>query len=1256
MLEMLSAADPPFLYAVAGVIVLAIASLFGLVLFASREETFEDVVEKQRKAQEALLHSLQGTSGKSGKQNKKWNKLKNKKAPKAKVVEEQEQDSGVDDDEISPEAVSVSTPPPVIADEEPAPAPAPSKKKKKNKKNKNQQQEVVEIVEEVVVVEEEIAVEAEPEVEAVPDIPSEEETEAVVDVSEEEVEEIGAVEEPVVEEEEIAVEEVVEVEEEPEVVVPEPEPVIAEPEPVPEPEPVKVEPVVEKSKSSKKKNKSAKQKSAAVLTTGSFDKLAAELKTADLQADEVQQMMDVLLEKQSELEQWQKPNQKSDPMEQMKRRIAEMEMQFAEERQSSQAVAGKLKEAKVELQEERKARLSLQNQAQNQINQTVQEAETMRKRLEEKYVSDLHDAQSHVKSLQGRLNDGESHLMELQRMKEENTQMKAASMMAHQLAEDKQSLMNELSQLQQTNRALRQEFDNFVIQHQQEMQNIQIAKVDSEGALSQRLQEMNDQLLKAEAHNRNLQLEIAEQQRIAEQARMTEAETLQMAAKPDTEANEELTQQVAALEEKCKEYEAQLLATKAEPEVEPEVEPVSSEMAELVAKVAEKDNLILQLEAKMSDMLAAVNDSSSGQQSPDLVVVTPGDLVDESFEEVVPDKDYEAAQEEVVVPVVAAEQESAPEVAEPEVVVVDVTPEESTPEITEDPTAPLKAEIEKLKADYEAAQTTIEENAVAVAQKQAEIDQLQEKILSTPTETTSEPAAVDIEELSAQITQLQQTVQEKDAELARINELEAQVARIPQLEAEIAAAKAVETTPATEDGPTKDELTEQLQSVKDELQSRTDATDELKLKNNELREKNWKVIDALATAEKQLEEKKKSTDIRIIKGLKSILPDFSIPKFEDDYELLFKEFGEKVNETTTSATDHGDSEALTEQVKCLTEENTELKKTNEIMNASQDEINKSQQENGQLKEENAHIKNVLIETESMLCRLQTGVDAEVQKWQAKVTEKDAELDTVKKTTDDLKQVLSKHGYEHDNLTVLESSLSDGQKQLMAEKEENSKIKTELKEMEKTQTALQQKIQELQEGGVSTSNPEEVTELQSKLKKTISERDLLIREYKNVKDSNTKMEAELKETKQTLETKDTEISQMKEQINTATATTTAETVVLGEKEAVIQKLSTEIEELKEELREKNDPDLVIVDIDPDNADNLRKEVEELSTEKASLVSKLEDKEKSYSAEDETGNKVTDLEAQLKLAQQKILDLENSMSTSKDGETRSAGTSV
>jgi len=1097
MLEMLSAADPPFLYAVAGVVVLAIASLFGLVLFASREETFEDVVEKQRKAQEALLHSLQQGTGKSGKQNKKWNKLKNKKTSKPKASEDHEQDSGVDDDEISTETVTINTPPPTIAVEEPAPAPTTSKKKKKNKKNK--QQEVVEdvkeeAVEEEVVMEEEIVVESVPEVEAAPSEVSEEEPEP----------------EPIVEEE-IIVEEAPEVAEEPE---PEPEPVL-EPEPVPEPEPVKVEPVVKATK----KKKAPKPKAASVPTAGgSFGKVTKDILELHMQAEEVQKLMDILVEKQNELDQWKNPHQKINPMEQMKKRIAELEAQFAEERQSSQAMSGKLKEAKVELQHELKAQQGIRNEAQNRINQTAQEAEAIRKRLEEKHVSDMHSAQSQISRMQQIIDDGATSHMEVQRLKEENANMRNASMMAQQLAEDKQSLMGEISQLQQTNRALRQEFDNVIIQHQQEMQNIQIAKVDSEGALSQRLQEMNDQLLKSEAHNRNLQLEIAEQQRLAEQAR-TESENLQMASKPDESESLALKESLAAAEaqlselsQKCKDYETQLTTPAPEVEVEPEVEVVSSatELQELAAKCAEKDQLILQLEAKVSDLSA--NQPSSGQQSPDLVVVNPGDLLgseplltSESFEEVNPDKDYEGeVVEQIVVPEAAAEQQSTP------------------PE----PTETLKAEIEKLKTDAETAQATITSHEAAVAQKQSEIDELQAKILALETAvpaTVEVPATpvVDVDALQTQITELQETITAKDAE--------------------IAAAKESTPTPVAEEGPTKEELKAELEMMKEELK----AKDDLKLKNNELREKNWKVIDALSTAEKKVEEIKKSTDIRIIKGLKNIVSDFSVPKFEDDYELLFKEFGDKVAETM-KAESASESTEFVEQVKTLTEECAELKKTNEIMNASQDEILKSQQENVQLKEENAHIKNVLIETESMLCRLQTGVDAEVQKWQAKVTEKDAELEASKKSTDELKTALSKHGYDHTNLTTLESSLSDGQKQLMAEKEENQKIKTELSEMEKSMTALQQKTKELEENAAKTTTSDEVTELSSKLKKTISERDLLIREYKNVKDSNTKMEGELKEKIQALTEKEKEVEELK-----TAATTTTEPAVNGDKDTVIQ---------------------------------------------------------------------------------------------------------
>merc|ERR1712072_226966 len=315
------------------------------------------------------------------------------------------------------------------------------------------------------------------------------------------------------------------------------------------------------------------------------------------------------------------------------------------------------------------------------------------------------------------------------------------------------------------------------------MQNIQIAKVDSEGAFSQRLQEMNDQLLKSEAHNRNLQLEIAEQQRLAEQAR-TESENLQMASKPDeSEAlahKESLAKleaaeaQLCELTQKCKEYEVQLTAPVPEVEAEPEVEVVSAaELQELAAKCAEKDQLILQLEAKVSDLSA--NQQSSGQQSPDLVVVTQGDLLgseplltSESFEEVNPDKDYEGeVVEQIVVPETAADQESTP------------------PEPTED----LKAEIEKLKVDAEAAQATISSHEAAVAQKQSEIDDLQAKILAAeaaippPAEPTT--PAVDVDALLTQIAQLQETITAKDAEIA---------------------AKESTPEPVEEEKPTKEEL------------------------------------------------------------------------------------------------------------------------------------------------------------------------------------------------------------------------------------------------------------------------------------------------------------------------------------------------------------------------------------------------------------------------------------------------------------------
>merc|ERR1712203_1334437 len=106
-----------------GFVVLALVSLFGLIMFASKEPKFEDMVAAQKKAQDELISSLQTTQ--RSKKSKKWNKLKNKKEKEKKEVApvQEDEDSGVDDEDPSTESISNIA---LEVEELPPPAPAPA--------------------------------------------------------------------------------------------------------------------------------------------------------------------------------------------------------------------------------------------------------------------------------------------------------------------------------------------------------------------------------------------------------------------------------------------------------------------------------------------------------------------------------------------------------------------------------------------------------------------------------------------------------------------------------------------------------------------------------------------------------------------------------------------------------------------------------------------------------------------------------------------------------------------------------------------------------------------------------------------------------------------------------------------------------------------------------------------------------------------------------------------------------------------------
>ena len=106
MIEVLGSSG---VYAVISVIVVAVASLCGLVVFASKEDKFEDVVAAQKREQEVLIQSFSVTSSKPSKSKKKWAKIKSQKAAKSIDRKEGEPESEILEEHFVEDKIETSS-------------------------------------------------------------------------------------------------------------------------------------------------------------------------------------------------------------------------------------------------------------------------------------------------------------------------------------------------------------------------------------------------------------------------------------------------------------------------------------------------------------------------------------------------------------------------------------------------------------------------------------------------------------------------------------------------------------------------------------------------------------------------------------------------------------------------------------------------------------------------------------------------------------------------------------------------------------------------------------------------------------------------------------------------------------------------------------------------------------------------------------------------------------------------------------------
>ncbi|NWI93297.1 RRBP1 protein, partial [Pitta sordida] len=389
--------------------------------------------------------------------------------------------------------------------------------------------------------------------------------------------------------------------------------------------------------------------------------------------------------------------------------------------------------------------------------------------------------------------------------------------------------------------------------------------------------------------------------------------------------------------------------------------------------------------------------------------------------------------------------------------------------------------------------------------QQQSIAELQAKLLSSEAEVKSK-----LLELDSVKGKLQDASSENMKLLERIKSIEALLEagqmRGAEKERDLQAANEAEMK---ELRSRLQEKTNQLSSLEREATELREAVEQQKMKNNDLREKNWKAMEALTTVEKACEEKllaatKAKEELaqqldtlqtRTKQTLLSALPGVTVSP-QKDYDMWLQEFKEK-------------TVGVLKQQMITTEPSDSALKLKEAVETQ-----------STLQAECDQYRTILAETEGMLRNLQNSVEKEEQVWKAKLTASEEELqkshlqlkslesmleklkadlqstDQLKEYTSLLETQLENHletaSSERQKYTkeveVLRQLLSESQEQLEAAKTETQKQSKELALVRQQLSEMKSHVQDGEIAGLQT-DPSEPAPL--KLKTQLEQNETLV---------------------------------------------------------------------------------------------------------------------------------------------------------------------
>ncbi|XP_024895704.1 ribosome-binding protein 1 isoform X4 [Pteropus alecto] len=283
-----------------------------------------------------------------------------------------------------------------------------------------------------------------------------------------------------------------------------------------------------------------------------------------------------------------------------------------------------------------------------------------------------------------------------------------------------------------------------------------------------------------------------------------------------------------------------------------------------------------------------------------------------------------------------------------------------------------------LRADAEKAQ-----------EQQQQLAELHSKLQSCEAEVKSK-----CEELSVLHGQLKESRTENSKLTERIQSIEALLEAGQARDAQDTQASRVE---ADQQQACLKELESQVWCLEKEATELKEAVEQQKVKNNDLREKNWKAMEAMASAERAFEEKVHSltqakeesekqlslTEAQTKEALLALLPALS--------DIAHKNYAEWLQELKEKGSE------LLKQLPVNTEPSLDL--------ASK--LREAEETQGTLQAECDQYRTILAETEGMLRDLQKSVEEEEQVWKAKVSATEEELKKSRVTVKHLEEIIEK---------------------------------------------------------------------------------------------------------------------------------------------------------------------------------------------------------------------------------------------------------